>query len=62
MMKCIKCNVLVDRDENAARNILARGVRFTPDGLQSEAVKQFKDAESIAISQERDRLICVPIT
>jgi len=63
MMKCIKCDVLVDRDENAAKNILARGVRFAPDGLQSEAMKQFKDTESIAISQEkRDRLVCVPIT
>lgn len=63
MMKCIKCNVLVDRDENAAKNILVRGVRFAPDGLQSEAVKQFKDAESIAISQERDNglIIHIPI-
>jgi len=63
MMKCIKCNITIDRDENAAKNILVRGVRFTPNGLQCEAMNQFKDVESIAISQEkRDRLVCVPVT
>ncbi|MDH2900359.1 MAG: transposase [archaeon] len=34
---CPKCKRLVDRDENAARNILARGMRFIPIGLSSEA-------------------------
>jgi len=62
MMKCIKCNVTIDRDINASMNILARGLRFDPDGLQSEAVKQFKDAESIAISQDRNKLIACVLT
>jgi len=62
MMKCIKCNITIDRDINASKNILARGLRFDPDALQCEAMKQLKDAESIVASQERDRLIYVPIT
>jgi putative transposase len=36
---CPNCKTLVDRDENAARNILARGLRFSPIGLSGEAVK-----------------------
>jgi len=64
MMKCIKCNITIDRDINASKNILARGVRFTPNAPQVEAMKQFKDAESIVASQKkRDKLtVYVPIT
>ncbi len=29
----------MDRDENAALNIVKRGLRFSPDGLAGEAVK-----------------------
>jgi putative transposase len=36
---CTKCKTLVDRDENAAKNILARGLRFKPIGLPREARK-----------------------
>ena len=50
-MWCPKCHSLTDRDINAARNILARGMRFVPDGSQVEAVKQSKDAEQIVISK-----------
>ena len=43
-LHCLKCDISIDRDVNAARNILAkgRGVRFTPDGppeARKEAVK-----------------------
>lgn len=37
---CPKCNISFDRDENAARNILAKGgLRFGPAGLLGEAVR-----------------------
>ncbi len=42
-LSCSKCDISIDRDVNAARNILAKGgVRFTPDGppeVRTEAVK-----------------------
>jgi len=36
---CPECRTLVDRDENAAKNVLARGLRFGPIALPVEAVK-----------------------
>lgn len=36
---CHKCNRTVDRDENAALNIVKRGLRFKPVGFVGEAVK-----------------------
>lgn len=38
MLRCTLCGFTVDRDVNAARNILARGLRFKPDALPSEAM------------------------
>lgn len=36
---CPNCNISIDRDVNAARNILAKGgLRFKPDGQQSEGM------------------------
>ncbi|MGA3108297.1 MAG: transposase [Candidatus Bathyarchaeia archaeon] len=39
-LQCPSCRVNVDRDVNAARNILARGVRFAPIALPVEAMVQ----------------------
>jgi putative transposase len=44
-LRCPKCGLFIDRDENAAKNIRRRGLeklfstRFSPIGLPSEAVK-----------------------
>lgn len=35
---CLKCDRIVDRDENAALNIVRAGVRFAPKGLLNEAM------------------------
>ncbi|MGA3107890.1 MAG: transposase [Candidatus Bathyarchaeia archaeon] len=40
LLRCPSCRVNVDRDVNAARNILARGVRFAPIALPVEAMVQ----------------------
>ena len=49
---CLKCDKTVDRDINAAKNILARGaLRFGANGLVSEAMNQLKDGKSIQVSQ-----------
>lgn len=57
MIRCFRCGLHIDRDVNASRNILNRGLskhpqdaRFEPDAVQSEAMKQFKDVEQIAPS------------
>jgi putative transposase len=43
-LHCPKCGLTVDRDVNAARNILARALRFRAVGSASEAVVQEPDA------------------
>ena len=36
---CPHCGTILDRDENAARNLAAGGLRFSPNGPPDEAVK-----------------------
>lgn len=55
VMRCIVCRILIDRDENAAKNILARGLRFDPNAPQVGAMKQFKDVESMWRVRKMDK-------
>jgi transposase len=46
MLYCTCCKVAVDRDINAAKNILARGTKVVPSAVQDEAMKQSKRYEA----------------
>jgi len=43
-LHCPNCHLTIDRDVNAARNIVARGLRFKPVGSAGEAMVQEPDA------------------
>lgn len=51
---CPKCSVVVDRDVNASRNILERGMRFVPTALPVEAMVEeppmAQSSESMGVS------------
>jgi putative transposase len=51
MMYCPECKNTIDRDVNASRNIVQRGMRFVPVGASGEAVNQLKDGKSMTLSQ-----------
>ena len=46
-LHCPRCDISIDRDVNAARNILAKGgVRFTPDGPPEVCTEAMKGNET----------------
>ncbi|MCJ7630848.1 transposase [Candidatus Bathyarchaeota archaeon] len=51
---CHKCNKIMDRDENAALNIVKRGVRFAPSGFAEEAVRG--NGESLILRVDANQL------
>jgi len=62
MLFCTSCNVVVDRDINAAKNILARGTRVVPVGAAGEAmVEESGSKESVILKVDAAQLSCQPI-
>ena len=43
---CPKCGTILDRDENAARNIAAGGLRFSPNGPPGEAMVEEREPKN----------------
>ena len=60
MLHCPTCSIDIDRDVNAAQNILSARLRISPLGLSGEAVKEnpttMVSLESMTASQARDCL------
>jgi putative transposase len=46
---CPHCGATLDRDENAARNIAARGLRFSPNGPPGEAMVEEREPENATL-------------
>ena len=42
---CPNCGAILDRDENAARNLAAGGLRFSPKGPPGEAMVEEREPE-----------------
>jgi len=46
---CPVCGTFLDRDENAARNLAARGLRFSPNGPPGEAMVEEREPENATL-------------
>jgi len=46
---CPHCGTILDRDENAARNIAAGGLRFSPNGPPGEAMVEEREPENATL-------------
>jgi len=46
---CPICGTFLDRDENAARNLAARGLRFSPNGPPGEAMVEEREPENATL-------------
>jgi putative transposase len=46
---CPHCGAILDRDENAARNVAARGLRFSPNGPPGEAMVEEREPENATL-------------
>lgn len=60
MLSCSHCNVVIDRDINAAKNILARGIRYMPIGDANEAMMTNGEDPS-TFRVDASQLSCKPI-
>src|SRR3989441_2966955 len=46
---CPHCGAILDRDENAAKNLAARGLRFSPNGPPGEAMVEEREPENTTL-------------
>jgi len=58
MLFCPHCNVVIDRDINAAKNILARGIRVVPVGTADEAMVE--ESKGVILKVDVVQLPCQP--